>query len=58
VSEDGGEPFLNDRGRGAVFEKRECQSKIRFDISPKTVGGFNSFTGFGLMFQTAVLVKE
>jgi len=58
VSEDGGEPFLNDRRRGAVFEKRECQSKIRFDISPKTGGGFNSFNGFSLMFQTAVLVKE
>lgn len=33
--EDGGEPFLDDRGRGAVFEKQEWQSKIHFDVKPE-----------------------
>jgi len=55
VLEDGGEPFLNDRGRGAVFPKHGWQSKIRFDIKPKRLIGD---TAYGTAAMLHWLVDE
>jgi hypothetical protein len=43
---------------GQYLKRLDGNQRFALTSSPRTVGGFNPFTGFDLMFQIAVLVKE